>query len=312
MPNTVLKPYPHASSFRRMAAVAWDAPRDPTIYGVLEVRAESLLSWIDLKRRERDVRVTVTHAVVRALALTLQRYPDCNAVVRYGKPMLRRDVDVFAQVAIPSQDKVGSADLSGVCIRGADQKTVDEICEALRGGAKAIRGGTDKELQRTKRQFDLIPGLVMGPILRFMGFLQKTLNIDTGFLGAPRDPFGSAMVTSLGMMGINMAFAPFFPLGNAGVLVLVGSVEDKAVVEDGDVVPGKVLTLTCTLDHRVIDGYQAAKMAGEMRRLLENPRLLEGDAERARALGPADSTTDLDTLELDYTTQDRPTLPSVD
>ncbi|MCB9797002.1 MAG: 2-oxo acid dehydrogenase subunit E2 [Alphaproteobacteria bacterium] len=310
MPNMALKPYPHASSFRRMAAVAWDAPRDPTIYGVLEIRAESLLSWIDLKRRERGHRVTLTHAVVRALALTLQRFPDCNAVVRWGRPVLRQDVDIFAQVAIPSEDKVGSADLSGVCIRDADQKDISGICEALRGGAKAIRSGTDKELQRTKRQFDLIPGLVMGPLLRFVAFLQKQLNLDTRFLGAPRDPFGSAMVTSLGMMGINMAFAPFFPLGNAAVLVLVGAVEDKAVVEDGQVVPGKVLTLTCTLDHRVLDGYQASRMAAEMRRLLENPRLLESDAGRAAALGPADGTTDLDTLELDHTTQDRPTLPS--
>ena len=142
-----------------LAAVAWDAPRDPTIYGVMEVRAEALLAWLDLKRRETGQHLTITHAVVRALAMSLARYPDCNATVRLGRPVLRRDVDIFAQVAIPREGQIGASDLSGTCIRRADTKRVLDIAAELQAGARAIRSGQDKALQSTKRQLDLIPGL---------------------------------------------------------------------------------------------------------------------------------------------------------
>lgn len=313
MSNIALRPFTHASSFRRIAAVAWDPPRDPTVYGTVEVRAEALLQWIDLKRHETGERITITHAVVRALALALRKHPDCNAIVRWGRPQLREDVDIFAQVAVESGDKVGSTDLSGVVIRKADQKDICAISGELRQGSARIRRDEDAAFKRTKSQAMMLPSLLMGPALRLIAFLQYTLNIDTTFLGAPRDPFGSAMVTSLGMMGIRMGYAPFFPLAATALVVLVGSVEDRAVVDDGVVVPGKVLLLNATCDHRIIDGFHAAKLAYEMKQLLENPRLLETDADRARALGPAERTAELPTLELDTvdhsTTVEMPTVP---
>ncbi|MCB9763559.1 MAG: 2-oxo acid dehydrogenase subunit E2 [Alphaproteobacteria bacterium] len=316
MANTSLKPYRHASSFRRIAAVAWDEPRDPTIYGTVDVRAEALLEWIDLKRRETGVRITVTHAVVRAVALTLAAHPDCNAVVRWGAPHLRHDVDVFAQVAIPREGG-GSADLSGVCVRKADTKDIIAICDELRAGSTRIRNDEDKDFERTKGQAMILPGFILRRVLRFLGFLQKVLNLDTTFLGAPRDPFGSAMVTSLGMMGIDQAYAPFFPLGNCALIVLVGAVNDTPVVEDGQLAVGKVFKLNATCDHRVIDGFHAAKMSAQIKRLLENPRLMESEADKLRAMGGPDPTTDLETLELDHTqdaptTAEAPTVPGFD
>lgn len=313
MSNIALRPYKHASSFRRIAAVAWAPPADPTVYGTVEVRAEPLLAWIDLKRHETGERITITHAVVRALAMSLRKHPDCNAIVRWGRLQLREDVDIFAQVAVEGGDKVGSADLSGVVIRKADQKDVLAISNELRGGSARIRRDEDPAFKRTKSQAMNLPGWLMGPALRLIAFLQYSLNIDTTFLGAPRDPFGSAMVTSLGMMGIRMGFAPFFPLAAVPIVLLVGAVEDRAVVEDGQVVPGKVLLLNATCDHRIIDGYHAAKLAYEMKVLLENPRLLESDADRARAMGPAERTAELPTLDLDTvehsTTVEMPTVP---
>lgn len=299
MPNLHLQPYQHASAFRKVAAVAWREPSDPTIHGSVEVRAERLLSWIDLKRRETGERITVTHAVVRALALTLRRYPECNALVRRGRPQRRRDVDIFAQVAIDKGGTVGGVDLSGVCIRQADGCTVTDIARQLGAGAAAARAGEDPAFLRTKRLADTLPAPLLGAVLRTLRFLQVDLNIDTTFLGAPRDPFGSAAVTSLGMMGIRVAYAPFFPLAASPLLVMVGAVEDRPVVEDGQLAVGKVLFLNATCDHRVIDGVHAALLAREMQRLLEYPRLLEEDGERDHMLGGAVATSELPTLNPD-------------
>jgi len=299
MPNIELRNFKHASSFRKVAAVAWDNPRDPTIYGSLEIRAEKLLAWIDLKRRETGQKITITHAVARAVAIAIKKHPDVNAIVRWGRLQLRKDIDVFLQVAIQDEDNVGKADLSGYCVRQADTKDCGQIAEELRAAAKKIRKGEDKDFERTKGMGAAIPGFMYRWILGLIEFLQYGLNIDTSFMGAPRDPFGSAMVTSLGMMGVRTAWAPFFPLARSPMIVLVGTVEDKPVVEDGAIVARKLLALNGTFDHRVIDGFHAAKLSREMTILLENPSMLEFADERDHMLGDADATTDLPTLDLD-------------
>jgi pyruvate dehydrogenase E2 component (dihydrolipoamide acetyltransferase) len=77
------------------------------------------------------------------------------------------------------------------------------------------------------------------------------------------------------MMGISVGYAPIFPLAHTPILVLVGAVEDRPVVDAGAVVPGKVLMLTGSFDHRFIDGFHAARFAGELKGVLEAPEGLE-------------------------------------
>lgn len=275
MKNVELLPFDHASSFRRIAAVAWDAPRDPTILGSIQVRAEALMDWIEAERAKTGEHLTITHAVARAVAIVFDRNRDVNCMVRLGRLYLRKDVDVFVQVAVPSAERLGATDLSGVVVRQADTKDVRTIASEVRQGAARIRGGKDKDFQTTKGQAQHFPAWLLRFSLRFIIFLQGVLNLSGRLLGAPRDPFGSVMVTSLGMMGVNFGFAPFFPLSFCPMVLLVGAVEDGVLAENGQPVVRKVLRLCATMDHRVIDGIHAALIAREITQLLEDPRQLE-------------------------------------
>ncbi len=64
---------------------------------------------------------------------------------------------------------------------------------------------------------------------------------------------GSFTISNLGMLGISHFVAVINPPQAA--ILAVGGIEDKAVIEDGEVVPGKVMTLTLSADHRVIEAY---------------------------------------------------------
>ncbi len=286
MPNIVLHKKSHLSVFRRIAAIAWNPPRDPTILGTMQFPAEALEAWIAKKREETGEKITVTHAVARAAAVVLHRHPDLNSMIRLGRLYHRQDVDVFVQVAIehPAKDGegVGKTDLSGVVIRKADTKLVGTIAEEIRSGASKIRKGQDKDFKKVKRQGELIPPLVFRWILKFLEFFQYTLNMNPKILGAPRDPFGSIMVTSLGSRGVKVAYAPFFPQARTPIIILVGAVDDTPVVKDGAVVPGRVLTLSATFDHRVLDGLHCSIFANEVYKVLEDPAQLD-EALTARA-----------------------------
>ena len=84
---------------------------------------------------------------------------------------------------------------------------------------------------------------------------------------------GSITVTNLGMLGVE-EFAAIINPPHAAILA-VGAVREEPVVEDGQVVPGSVMSLTLSVDHRPVDGVVAARWLGELTGLLERPvRLL--------------------------------------
>ena len=80
---------------------------------------------------------------------------------------------------------------------------------------------------------------------------------------------GTISVSNLGMYGVE-EFAAIINPPHAAILA-VGAVRDEPLVEDGAVVPGTVLTVTLSVDHRPVDGVVAARWLAALRELLENP-----------------------------------------
>jgi pyruvate dehydrogenase E2 component (dihydrolipoamide acetyltransferase) len=83
---------------------------------------------------------------------------------------------------------------------------------------------------------------------------------------------GSLTVSNLGMYGINEFIAVINPPQAA--ILAVGAVADKAVVRDGQLVARKIMTVTLSGDHRVIDGAIGAEYLRELKNLLEHPMRL--------------------------------------
>lgn len=81
---------------------------------------------------------------------------------------------------------------------------------------------------------------------------------------------GSFTVTNMGMYGTT-SFMPIINPPQAAILG-VGAIRNVPVVNaDGEVVAGKVMTLTLSADHRVIDGADTARFAKTLQGLLEAP-----------------------------------------
>ena len=80
---------------------------------------------------------------------------------------------------------------------------------------------------------------------------------------------GTISVSNLGMYGVE-EFAAIINPPHAAILA-VGAVRDEPVIEDGAVVPGQVMSVTLSVDHRPVDGVIAARWLAALRELLENP-----------------------------------------
>jgi pyruvate dehydrogenase E2 component (dihydrolipoamide acetyltransferase) len=80
---------------------------------------------------------------------------------------------------------------------------------------------------------------------------------------------GTFSISNLGMFGVT-EFAAVVNTPEAAILA-IGAVTDRPVVENGQVVPGKTMKMTLSVDHRVLYGADGAQFLAEVKRLLENP-----------------------------------------
>lgn len=83
---------------------------------------------------------------------------------------------------------------------------------------------------------------------------------------------GSFTLSNLGMHGVS-DFAAIINPPQAAILA-IGGILDVPVVRKGVVVPGKVMNITLSADHRVIDGVAGAEFLNSVQKYLENPASL--------------------------------------
>ncbi len=94
----------------------------------------------------------------------------------------------------------------------------------------------------------------------------------TSTLTSSQQTGGTFTVTNLGMYGIDH-FTPVINSSQSAILG-IGRIRDEPVVRDNKVVVGKVLSLSLTFDHQVLDGAAVARWLEKLSAAIGNP----GDA----------------------------------
>jgi len=80
---------------------------------------------------------------------------------------------------------------------------------------------------------------------------------------------GVFTITNLGMFGVE-EFAAIVNPPEAAILA-VGAIREQVIVSGGMMRPGKVMTMTFSCDHRIVDGMLAANFMKRLKEMLENP-----------------------------------------
>lgn len=76
-------------------------------------------------------------------------------------------------------------------------------------------------------------------------------------------------ISNLGMFGIEEFTAIINPPDSC--ILAVGTIVQKPVVEDGQIVVGNMMKVTLSCDHRVVDGAKGAQFLQTLKQYLENP-----------------------------------------
>lgn len=260
----------HMSLRRKVAIASWSSPREGNIYGKISIDMSKALDYIEYLRKNSNEKVTVTHLIGRVAALALAQCPDINGRIFLGVYYPHDTVDISFLVSLE-----GGKDLAKFKVSNMDKKTTIEIARELREGSERLRKGEDADFEKPKKLIKVLPTWLIRFFLWATGYLTGCAGVDVDFLGLKKYPFGTCIITSVGMFGLDEGYAPPTPFARVPVYLTIPEVRKRAVVIDDQIVIRPMLDLTATIDHRFLDGHRGAMVSKMIRNSLENPWLID-------------------------------------
>ena len=256
--------------WRVTAAAIYTTPTDSRVYGTLDIDVTDAKRFLDEKRRA-GVKITMTHLATTVLARAVAfDVPEMNCFIRRGRVVGRERIDVTVPVAIGDGDGV-----SAIVVQDAHARSVTSIAEEVRTRAVENRAGSESKASQNKYLLNRIPWPLRRPVFR----LLKWITVDMGFtikaLGLSADSFGSFVVSDIGSFGLNTGMTSLMPAAKVPAVIVIGKIEDKPVVRNGQIEIRTMLPLTGTFDHRIVDGLQIGKLARGIKRNFRKPEWLD-------------------------------------
>ncbi len=256
--------------WRRMATAIYQSARDGRTYGTYEMDVTSLLGYIQ-KQKKKGIHLTVTQIMASALGRALSvDVPELNAYVKRGRVVGRESVDIFIAISIP-----GSRDMTGLAFRNIDRKSLADISEEMTVRVEKSRKKQEEGVAKNKNVLASIPWPFRNWVFNLIRFISVDLSIPIGFMKINAGSFGSAMITNIGVFGLQFGFAALLPASNLPIVLAMGKAEKKPVVRNNKIVIRDIIPLGGVFDHRIVDGAQGGKLASALQKYVENPALLE-------------------------------------
>ena len=255
---------------RKLAIATWSAPSEGNIYGKLTLDATEVRAYIAWLRETSGEKVTVTHVVGKAVA---------------------QSVDIAFLVALE-----GGRNLAKAKVNDFDKKSVVDAAVELRQLAEKLHSGKDESFKKSMGPIKMLPTWIIRPIVKITGYLTAVWGVNVPALGLEAYPFGSAVITNVGVFGLDEGFAPPTPFAHVPLLVLMGAIRKAPWVDEaGELTVREQITITATIDHRFMDGAQGGILAKTIRRIFDNPWSLsglEGRPEDAEEVGKAEQASE--------------------
>jgi pyruvate/2-oxoglutarate dehydrogenase complex dihydrolipoamide acyltransferase (E2) component len=223
------------------------------------------LSEIDITEPRRLIKdyfertgekLSLTAYIVTCLARVVSEHPELNSFTKGNRLYTLDDVTVSVLV---EREITGERVPEPMSIQQAQLKSYKQVNDEIR---------TAKKLQSEKlgslsdaTWIRLIPGFLLKTFIRIA---DKNIHMSKRY--------GKMAVTAVGMFSKDPVW--FIPPGTATILVTVGSISNKVIEWNGQIVSREHLCITVSFDHFIIDGAPASRFMNEFTEAIKNGRFI--------------------------------------
>ena len=230
-------------------------------------------AWLAEKNRtETDFPYTMFHLIVSAVLKTVVLRPKMNRFIQNKNLYLRNKISAAFVVKKQFTDEAAEA----LAIVYADENsTAETIHGKIRDQVMFCRGDKADSSTDSMDMFNKMPRFLSKAIVKTITILDKYGKVPQSLIET--DPYYSTVVLSnLGSIKLKCGYHHLTNWGTNSVFCIIGEKKKVWVTdENGDREYKEVVDLGLTIDERIADGYYYAKTVRLLKKILENPELLE-------------------------------------
>lgn len=210
--------------------------------------------------------------IVTAMLKTLVLRPKMNRFIANNTMYMHKDISAsFTVKKVFSDD--GAEALAQVRVKG--EETIDDIHNEI---FRQISFCRSDKLDGGTESLNAVANLP-GFLTRFVGSVARWLDRH-GWMPADvtdGDPFyGSVYLSNLGSIKLGAGYHHLTNWGTCSVFCTIGAKKKRPFYdEDGNSQIKECIDLGLTIDERIADGYYYSRTVQLLKKLLENPELLE-------------------------------------
>ena len=255
--------------WRVTSAAIYTTPTDSRVYGTLDIDVTDARAFMQ-EKREAGHKITMVHIATSVLARAVAfDVPEMNCFIRRGGVVGRERLDVMVPVAMDGEG------VTSVIVKDAHARTVSSIAAEIRDKASSARKGQETKAAQNKYLLNRIPWPFRRPVFRLLKWITVDMGIEIRALGLSATSFGSFVVSDIGSHGLATGMTSLMPAAKVPCVIVLGKIEEKPVVRNGEIVIRTILPLTGTFDHRIVDGAQIGKLARGIKRNFRKPAWLD-------------------------------------
>lgn len=221
---------------------------------------------------------SLLHVIIAAYIRVVSQRPAINRFVSGQTIYARNNIEVLMTIK-----KKMTLESEDACIKVVFDPT-DTVYDVYDKFNKIVEENKGEGEGNATENFAKILNYIPRFLLRFVIWFIKTLDyygILPKFI-LDLSPFhGSMIITSLGSLGIRPIYHHIYDFGNLPVFVAYGAKQRGVKMNDeGEVVRYRYIEMKVTTDERICDGYYYASAFKMMKRIFENPSILENPPEQ--------------------------------
>lgn len=270
----ILKIHP----YRRIMFYIMPTRNESVVYFDGYIDADKLLKYLDTLPKELGA--NITHAVVAAANMGLATAPAMNRFV-VGRRLYERD-GRWLTFSMKRKKLDRKAKLATVKLKMEDNESFAELCGRINGQIKEER--SDK-VTRADKEFNLF-NLLPRPLLAGAASLLRSLdyhNLLPGFFIKDDPMYTSIFIANLGSLNMHPGYHHLYEYGTCPLFIMIGKIEERPVVVNGEVQIKRQLHVRYTYDERIDDGLNSRFGMKTLRVVLEDPeRWLGGLGDKAK------------------------------
>lgn len=221
---------------------------------------------------ETQYKYNLFQIIVTSILKTITLRPKMNRFIVNGNFYQRNEVSAAFVVKKLFSDN-GAEALAFLHSKPDD--TIDAVHQKIYAQISSARSDTIDSTTDSMDILNKLPRFISKTAIKFIMFLDRHGKVPKSMIA--NDPYYSSVVLSnLGSIKLKSGYHHLTNWGTCSMICLIGEIKDRPFFdENGNISMRSSVDLGLTIDERLADGYYYSKTMKLMRKLLENPELLE-------------------------------------